>query len=264
MFFYSKWGERMQHAVVRCFRFKGTTKAHIIDSKTFSGTLLSQYEQTTLWLKEKLNVEYIMRGTDPRQEKWEIPLEAIKECLTNAICHRDYYETGATILVELYDDRLEISNPGGLLPAVEQNFGHKSLSRNPKVFELFMRLDLVEKVGSGIHRIAEEMKAANLPAPNYNSDGFFTVVLYKSPSLSSLSKEKGKEKGKEKSIQSTAMDKILQLIIDNPSITTTELAVACKVSEHAIYKTIRKLRENGIIERSGGRKSGIWTVRENE
>lgn len=70
-------------------------------------------------MMEKLNVEYIMRGTDPRQEKWEIPLEAIKECLTNAICHRDYYETGATILVELYDDRLEISNPGGLLPAVE-------------------------------------------------------------------------------------------------------------------------------------------------
>jgi len=98
----------------------------------------------------------------------------------------------------------------------------------------------------------------------YPEIGFFTVVLYKSPSLSSLSKEKGKEKGKEKSIQSTAMDKILQLIIDNPSITTTELAVACNVSEHAIYKTIRKLRENGIIERSGGRKSGIWTVRENE
>lgn len=53
-------------------------------------------------------------------------------------------------MVEVYDDRVEISNPGGLLPVVAAEFGHKSMSRNPLVFGLFTRMHVVEKVGSGV------------------------------------------------------------------------------------------------------------------
>ena len=258
MFFSDACGKSIPQAVIRCFRFKGKDKVHIIDSKTFGGPILDQYNGTTKWLKEKLSVEYIMDGFNPRKEKWELPLDAIKEALTNSICHRDYYETGATITVELYDDRLEISNPGGLLPVVAKAFGHKSLSRNPKIFELFTRMDLVEKVGSGIPRMADEMREAHLPAPEYKTDGFFTTILYKAPAASpesGESKEKNQEKSKEKTI-----DKVFRLIKENPYITTAELAAACGLGENTIYKAVRKLREDHAIEREGGDKGGYWKI----
>lgn len=105
--------------------------------------------------RDKLTGIIIIKGTGPRQEIWEIPLDVFKEAVMNAICHRDLYEEGATIMVEVYDDRVEISNPGGLLPVVAAEFGHKSMSRNPLVFGLFTRMHVVEKVGSGVPRMRE-------------------------------------------------------------------------------------------------------------
>lgn len=64
--------------------------------------------------------------------------------------HRDYYEQGAVTMVEIYDDRVVISNPGGLLLAVKKEFGTRSMSRNPLIFGLFTRMNLVEQVASGI------------------------------------------------------------------------------------------------------------------
>ena len=104
---------KFPHAVIRCLRFKGLDKVHIIDDKTFGGPLYQQYLNTLSWIESKLEVEYIIKGTGPRQEIWEIPLDVFKETIMNAICHRDLYEEGGTVMVEVYDDRVEISNPGG-------------------------------------------------------------------------------------------------------------------------------------------------------
>ena len=71
MFFSDACGKSIPQAIIRCFRFKGKDKVHIIDSKTFRGPILDQYNGATNWLKEKLSVEYIMDGFNPRKEKWE-------------------------------------------------------------------------------------------------------------------------------------------------------------------------------------------------
>ena len=125
-------------------------------------------------------------------------------------------------MVELYDDRLEISNPGGLLPIVARNFGHMSKSRNPKLFKLFTRMDLVEKVGSGIPRMADLMQEAGFPAPEYQTEGFFTTVLYKN-------KNTVKETGK-KTIKKTGKkmpEGILEIIKESPQITVSDIAEQC-------------------------------------
>jgi ATP-dependent DNA helicase RecG len=80
---------------------------------------------------------------------------------------------------EVYDDRVEISNPGGLLPLVAENFGAKSMSRNPLIFGLFTRMHIVEKVGSGVPRMRRLMKEAGLPEPEFENKGFFTVRFTK-------------------------------------------------------------------------------------
>ena len=93
----------------------------------------------------------------------------------------------------MFDDRVEVSNPGGLLPIVAKDFGHKSMTRNPLIFGLFTRMHLVERVASGIPRMQEAMKEANLPEPEFHTDGMFTVIfkrgclLYTSPSPRDLS-----------------------------------------------------------------------------
>ena len=83
------------------------------------------------------------------------------------------------IVVAVYDDRVEISNPGGLLPQVAENFGHKSLSRNPFIFKLFTRMQLVEKVGSGIPRMIGLMKDSGLKEPIFRKDGMFSISFPK-------------------------------------------------------------------------------------
>ena len=241
MFFSEECGKRIPQAVVRCVLFKGTNKVHIIDSKTIGGPLLSQYNETTKWLKQRLAVEYIMDGFNPRIEKWEIPLDAIKEALTNSICHRDYYDTA--------------TNPGGLLPVVARNFGHMSKSRNPKVFELFTRMDLVEKVGSGIPRMADLMQEAGLPAPEYRTEDFFTTVLYKN-------KKTVKETGK-KTIKETGKkmpERILEIIKENPQTTVSDIAEQCGLTYNGAYYHIEKMRKKGILSHKGGDKGGEWVI----
>jgi len=167
------------HAVVRCTQFKGIDKLHIIDDKTFGGPLVVQYEQAFCWLQGKLTLEYEIKGTGAHTEKWEMPLDVFREALINALSHRDYYEQGAFTTVEVYDDRIEITNPGGLLPIVAKHFGRKSLSRNPYIFSLFMRMNLVEHVGSGIGRMQELMLGAGLPEPQYETEGMFKITLFR-------------------------------------------------------------------------------------
>lgn len=254
-------GRQIPQAVIRCILFKGTERVHIIDSKTIGGPILTQYNEATRWLKQRLAVEYIMDGFNPRIEKWEIPLDAIKEALTNAICHRDYYDTATNIMVELYDDRLEIANPGGLLSIVAKNFGHMSKSRNPKIFELFTRMDLVEKAGSGIPRIADLMKEENLPAPEYRNEGYFTTILYKASSTtkSEIRKEIISEKTPVKT-----REKIREKIRENPRITTAELAILIGVSNKTIEWHIAKMKAEGSLKREGPDKGGYWKVNNDE
>lgn len=74
LFFGREPERKFPHAVVRCLRFKGLDKVHIVDDKTFGGPLYQQYLNALSWIESKLEVEYIIKGTGPRQEIWEIPV----------------------------------------------------------------------------------------------------------------------------------------------------------------------------------------------
>lgn len=262
MFFSDECGKRIPQAVIRCVQFKGKDRYHIIDSQTFEGPLLRQYNETTIWIQQKLAVEFVMDGFNPRKEIWDIPLDAVKEAITNAICHRDYYDTGAVIMVEIYNDRLTITNPGGLLPDVAKDFGHLSKSRNPKIFSMFTRMHLVEKVGSGIPRMANLMAEAKLPSPEYKTEGFFSVTLYKRATASSdnVGENVGENK-QEKLTPKAKRDKaILEQMRSNPKISAAELSELLDVSERTIDRDIARLSEAKKITRQGGDKGGDWVV----
>jgi ATP-dependent DNA helicase RecG len=219
-------------AVIRCIAFQGTTKVEILDDKVYGGPLMKQYAAALQWLKSKLDVRYIIEGSGPRVEVMEIPEIVFKEALINALAHRDYYDKGARITVELFKDRVEITNPGSLVSAISsEDFGFKSHSRNPLIFGLFERVHMVEQVGSGVPRIRKAMLESNLPAPEFRTEGLFTLILGREKLKKDGVKTRGKTRVK---TRGKTRVEILGYIRTDSGITMPELAKRIGITEKGI------------------------------
>ncbi|MBI1968657.1 putative DNA binding domain-containing protein, partial [Candidatus Woesearchaeota archaeon] len=110
-------------ATITCVLYEGTDKVNIIDKKDFTKDLYSNYQDVLDYLKSKLNTQIIITG-GPHQKKLELPEKALREAFANAIGNRDYNVQGAKILVEISLDRVEITNPGGLVKGLKkEDFG---------------------------------------------------------------------------------------------------------------------------------------------
>ena len=177
MFFAEHPEHRFPQSWVHCVRFKGKENVMILDDKRYFGPIYQQYVQSLNWLIDKLELRIVVDDAGPHKEILELPEDALREALVNALSHRDYYEAGAVVVISVYDDRVVISNPGGLLSEVADDFGHRSLSRNPFVFDMFTRMHLVEQVGSGIPRMCRLMNDMGLPDPAFNTKGMFSITF---------------------------------------------------------------------------------------
>ena len=252
-------------AIVRCVRFKGTTKVHIIDDKTYGGPLYKQYIQAETWIKDKLEVAYIIEGTSPRKEVWEIPLAVFKEAILNSLSHRDYYEQGSVTMIEVYDDRVEISNPGGLLSGVKKDFGRKSMTRNPLIFGLFTRMDLVEQVASGIPRMREEMQEAGLPEPIFSADGGFFTVEFKRPKKDDIVDEPinlGDDPINSNDDPINLEKRIFSLVNTKEGMSAPEISILINKSLKTTKRYLAKLRKAGKIEFRGALKTGGYYIKQ--
>ena len=247
----------LPQSVITCVLYKGTDKAFIIDRKDFKSDILSNYHEAIGFLYRNLKLKYEIKGFDPRKEILEIPEEALKEAVINAICHRDYFEKGAVIQIDIFDDRVEISNPGGLI-IKESEFGKRSLSRNPLLFGLLQRVRIVEHVGSGIERIRKAVFNAGLPEPKFEFGKFFAVTFQRPDWISDKDEDMG-EKTTQKTTHKTTQ-KILEIILRNPSITRKELAGEIGISEDGIKYNLNKLVKEGKLRRIGPDKGGYWKV----
>ena len=105
-------------------------------------------------------------------------MAALREAITNAVMHRDWFIEGANVFVQIFSDRIEVSSPGGLPLGMKQaDLGHKSVRRNPIIADLYHRIGFIEKAGTGIQRMREESRELGYPEPKFNTDGFFTVTF---------------------------------------------------------------------------------------
>jgi len=257
LLFSKKITKHFSYATITCLTFQGKEKLKILDRKEFDGDLYSNFQNATVYLKEKLNTEYIIRGVGPREEKLELPEEALREALLNAIGHRNYFITTSTF-VEIYSDRIEITNPGGLVKGLsKEDLGKKSLPRNNLLFGLLQRMGLVEKAGTGIKRMRDEMKKYRLDVPEIETNENWFTIIFKRPEESYEERFYGEIR--EKTTQKTTQ-KILELMRETPNITRKKIAKTLGITEDGVKYHIDKLRKNGIIRRVGGRKGGHWEV----
>ena len=109
------------------------------------------------------------------------PEDALREAVVNAACHRNYFEHGARIMVEIYDDRVDIVSPGGVCKGITpDNFGTVSITRNPLVQSMFYRIGYIEQMGTGIMRMRNATSEANVAQPEFVLDNFFKVTFKRS------------------------------------------------------------------------------------
>ncbi len=169
---------------VTALRFSGIEiTAPIVDRLDTTGPALRAIEQAEAFLRRNLRVARLLldKGTHFQEEDVpEYPLAAAHEAVANAVAHRDY-AAPTQVFVRLYDDRLEIQNPGGLLPGLtlEQVLvGGESRRRNPVIAEVLRQMGKMTTVGRGLALIRHEMARLGSPAPQFWSDGqSFRVTL---------------------------------------------------------------------------------------
>ena len=250
------------YASVTCLTFQGKERVKILDRKEFGSDIHSNYLSALSYLKEKLNTEYIIRGAGPREEKLELPEEGLKEALLNAIGHRNYFRQ-TSVFVEIYQDRVEITNPGGLVKGLRiEDLGKKSLPRNRLLFGLFQRMNLVEKAGTGILRIKEAMKAYRLGLPEIKADEDWFTIVFRRPELSYEQRFYGTAQKKLGEKLGENDKKVLDLVTRNNSITHQEIADRIRLSDTAVWKILARLKNKGLLKRIGPDKGGHWKVNE--
>ena len=157
------------NATLKLARFKSPTQ--IQDEKEIRGCLLGQMNEALTWIRERLSTTFEITKQSERKTRWEYPLEAIREALANAICHRDYRIEG-NIQIRLFDTQIEFWNPGSLLPglSIEDLLKeHESRPRNTKIADIFYNTGYIEKWGTGTLRMDEFLRTDGHPGPEFEA-----------------------------------------------------------------------------------------------
>jgi ATP-dependent DNA helicase RecG len=166
-----------EHSAIVCAVYKGLTKVYILDAQEYNTNIVDNIDNALLFLKRNLRTRYEIK-VPRREEILELPEDALKEAVINAVCHRNYFEKGAHTTVEIFDDRVEITSPGGAPSGItDANFGKLSVRRNPIIASLLHRIDYAERMGTGIERMRIAADKAGVEEPTFDRDGFFKVVF---------------------------------------------------------------------------------------
>ncbi len=160
-----------------------TDGKRFLDNKRIEGTIKEMVDSAVnfVGMNMKQQVKFDAKGS--RIDVPEYPLEAVREIVLNALIHRDYsvYTEGIPVRIEMYRDRLEISNPGGLfgLVTVDTLGRMESDTRNRTLISILELMRVAENRFSGIPTVRRLMQEAGLPAPVFKDEkGMFTVILY--------------------------------------------------------------------------------------
>jgi len=169
-------------AKVRCARFKGDDEKEFLDLKVIEGDVVEQVGEAMAFVRRHTSMAAKIRGDLERDEQWEYPLEAVREAIMNAVCHRDYASSG-NVQVRIFDHSLVVSNPGGLpdgLTVEDLRKPHESKPRNKLIADVFFLIKYIEQFGTGIRRMIDACRNAGLPEPEFESDsGGFRALFRK-------------------------------------------------------------------------------------
>ncbi len=161
-------------------RFAGNEMGDVFTRQDIGGTLPQQIRRVETFLVDNLRKGVQLGEQMARTEQREYPLSAVRELVVNAVAHRDYSIQGDGIRLYLFNDRLEITSPGGLPgPVTIDNIVDERFSRNSAIVQVLSDLGFIERLGYGVDRVFALMREDHLPLPLFvETAGGFRVTLY--------------------------------------------------------------------------------------
>jgi ATP-dependent DNA helicase RecG len=249
-----------RHAGVVCALYKGTTKAYILDAKELNVNLMSNIDDAIVFLKKHLRLSYKIESVR-RENILELPEDALREAVVNAVCHRDYFEKGARVMVEIFDDRVDVVSPGGVCKGITpENFGTVSITRNNTVATLLNRSDYIEQMGTGIERMKNAAKEANVDEPVFELSGFFKVTFKRNEPGTAI----GRQSAVNRPPSASAADrehKIKMFIEKHGQVKVSELTEVIELSEGRVRDLLRKMVNEGTIEKVGNNRYASYVLK---
>lgn len=284
----------MRFSRLFCTRWNGLDKAsgvlEALDDKEFSGSLITLLQSGEDFVRT--NTKKRWKKTDTgRVEMPDYPERAVLECLVNALIHRDYMIAGSEVHIDIFDDRLEIYSPGGMMDGSlvqELNTDHvPSKRRNPVIADVFSRMNYMERRGSGFKKIkADYHRAVNFHEalePQFYSDrNNFIVTLFnlnygvevgksirpeQKPSVDEAKTilETQNQSMQEKLERLGFMSKTTSHIIalyehygSEKTFTRADVAQLLNVTTAPATVLIRRMKEAGLIELANGKSRGVY------
>lgn len=239
--------------------------------KVIRTDLISEIDEVMDFIKAYILKEFIITGNPQREERWQYPMDAIRELVINAIIHRDY-RGGIHSQFKVFGDKLDFYNHGALPYdlSIEDILDGKKKSepRNLLIAEIFRDCGLIERYGSGVKRVRDAFKEYKLPDLDISSLGNgFSVIAYSKEYLDKSDDEKTSEPLNEpldeplnEPLNEHAL-RVLKYIKLNPNSKRDDILKNVDISLATLKRDINLLMEKDLIEREGSKKTGGYVIK---
>lgn len=249
-----------------CTRWDGNDKSDAINDAEFTGNILLLLREAMNFVKSNTKKGW-EKLPDGRKNKPEYAERAVLEAMVNHFIHRDYTVMGGEVHLDIYDDRLTVTSPGGMYNgSLIQDLDIAEVSserRNPILANVMAQLDYMEKRGSGLTRICNETKALDgykdeLKPVFKSTPTQFQTIIYATTDTSNV----GENVGEMSEMELTERQQnILKLIKDSPTISAKQMSEILSVTQRTIERDIATLRDKKKkITREGSDKDGKWII----
>lgn len=250
-------------AEVACVRFKGTDVVTYIDRRDLRGPLYQLVDDAEQFIYRHMKVGRRIEGFVGVEYR-EYPQEAVREAIVNAVVHRDYSRRGQRIRVFMFDDRIEVYSPGPLPPGVSlekmRRLEPQSVLRNPIIVSVFRDLGsrYIERLGTGIRRMALAMEVHGLPRPWFEEVGSEFRVTLRGPGerfMAAMEELPAWTKG----LNERQVEAVLY-VGEHGRISRGEYAELLGVSSRTAARDLSDLAERGILTLLGAGRGAHYVL----
>ncbi len=230
-----------------CALFKGTEKVDFLDRREYSGNLLEQIREAVSFVERNMKRRAVIDGLY-RKDIYDIPLEAIRESVVNAILHRSYVNRDS-VTVTILDDRIEVESPGVLMIRPERLGTGLYRTRNEVLARYFRNIGVTEVRGTGITRMRRACREQGLREPLIEEiEDHVRVTFFKTSYGGGLPALGSQER------------RMLEIMALNPDMKQDEIAEILGVSKVYVSKLVRNSKDRGVLSRDNSRRKGGWEV----
>lgn len=240
--------------------FDGVDQSQFQDRQEFTGSLFKQLNEVYTYINMYNRLHASFEGLY-RIDTRDYPEVAIREALLNLLVHRDY-ALGASALISIYSDRIEMVSIGGLLPGVELDdiLIGLSVCRNPGLANVFYRLQLIEAYGTGMRKILNAYQDTGKTPSIQLSSHAFKLTL---PNINVTVDEQDDIWTLSDSVVDDSIEKVLALAKAKKFVTRLEVERALKISTSTAFRLLKNMEEQKLIVRKGRGKNTQYVMRKN-